>query len=535
MADVEVFDYVIVGAGSAGCVLAARLTEDPSVAVLLLEAGPSDDVDAVKIPAAFSTLFRTTRDWDFRTTAQKHAQGRALYWPRGKVVGGSSSINAMIYIRGNQLDYDSWRDDYGCDGWGYSDLLPYFKRAEDNSRGVSHAHGVGGPLRVEDLRAHHELTQAFVASAVEAGHGASEDFNAGEQEGVGFYQVTQRRGHRWSAAEAYLRPALERPNLTLRIGQLVTRIELRDGRAVGVTVVPDGGGEPRVIRADREVLVAAGAVGSPHLLLRSGIGPAHHLSEVGVPVELDLPGVGENLHDHPAAPVVWMTTGTTSLHDHENIAQLLRWRLTGGGPLASNVAEAGGFWRSHPQLPAPDLQWHAAAAAFIEHGLVEPPGPGFSTGPTLVAPHSRGTLRLASADPRHRPLIDPQYLSDDRDLVALVAGVRETLNVALHDPIARFLGRRLMPIDSTSDEALADHVRSQVQTLYHPVGTCSMGVSEQSVVDLDCRVRGVHGLRVIDASVMPVVPRGNTNAPTIAVAERASDLVRGRTPIAALG
>ena len=525
------YDYVIVGAGSAGCVLAARLSEDPSVSVLVLEAGPPDDADLVKAPAAFSYLFKTSRDWNFNTTEQKQANSRRIYWPRGKTLGGSSSINAMIYIRGNAVDYDHWRDSYGCVGWGYSDLLPYFKRAEDNARGASEFHGADGPLRVEDLRYVHDISRRFLDAAAAAGHALTDDFNGASQEGFGLYQVTQQGGRRWSAADAYLRPAMERPNVQVRTDVLVNRLVLRGGRAEGVEVTDASG--TTVVRVEREVIVSAGAVGTPHLLMRSGIGPAHHLREVGVDVELDSPGVGQNLSDHPVVPLIWRTQDARVLHDSENPLRLMQWQVSGRGPMSSNVAEAGGFLRTSSALPAPDIQWHVAPAEFDDEGLRDPSGPGFTAAPTLVAVNSRGQIRLRTADPRHAPLIDPDYFGAPEDLDAMVEGLRITLDIAGQSALRKHLAGPLQPrgVLRTEDD-IREHARRRVQTIYHPVGTASMGVDERAVVDLDLRVRGIEGLRVVDASVMPVVPRGNTNAPTIAIAERAADLIRGRAVLA---
>jgi len=525
------YDYVIVGAGSAGCVLAARLTEDPRTTVLLLEAGGQDDADEVRIPLAFSKLFKTRHDWAYTTTSQKYAHGRSLYWPRGRVLGGSSSINAMIYIRGNRLDYDSWRDDFGCAGWGYADLLPYFLRSEDQARGASAYHGTGGPLRVEDPRDLHRLSRSFVDAAVSWGLPRCDDFNGAEQEGAGAYQLTQRGGRRWSAADGYLRPALERPNLTAHTDALATRVVVEHGRAVGVAY--RRGGLDRIARVDAEVVLCGGAVNSPQVLLLSGIGPAGQLREHAIDVVVDLPGVGANLQDHPVVPVIWLTHGVRrDLNDYA-LRDLLRWKATHRGLLTSNVAESGAFLRSFPALPAPDVQFHVAPAAFLDHGLSEPIGQGFSIGPTLVSVASRGRLTLRSADPRWAPAIDPGYLGERADVDALAQGIEMAREIATHQPITRYLASEHLPGPevSTVDE-LREYVRGNIETLYHPVSTCAMGNDEESVVDTELRVRGVEGLRVVDSSVMPAAPRGNTNAPTIAIAERAADLLRGQLPLA---
>ena len=525
------FDYIVVGAGSAGCVLAYRLAE-AGRSVLVLEAGGDDrGIDEIRIPAAFPTLFKTEHDWDYETVEQKHALGRRMFWPRGKVLGGSSSINAQLYIRGNRLDYDTWRDGHGCAGWGYADLLPYFLRAEDNARGASQYHAVGGPLRVEDARFTHELCHAFVDAAVGSGIEPNEDFNGSRQDGAGLFQVTQRSGRRWSAADAYLRPATGLSGVDVRTHALVTGVVVEGGRAVGVRWRARG--VEHQARAAAEVLLSGGTVNSPQLLMLSGIGPAPHLREHGLAVHADLPGVGRNLQDHLAAPAIWITHGTTSLHDHETLASLLRWQLRHDGPLASTVAEACAFVRSRPELPAPDLQYHVAAAAFAENGLVEPPGPGFTMAPVLVSVASRGTLRLRSADPTWRPEIDAGYLRADEDLEALVAGIGVARAIAREGALSKWLEREWLPGESaTGPDQLRDAVRRHSQTLYHPVGTCAMGAGDDAVVDEQCRVRGVDGLRVVDASVMPTVPRGNTNAPTIAVAEKAADHILGLSPLA---
>jgi choline dehydrogenase len=520
----ESYDYVVVGAGSAGSVLAGRLTEDPAVRVLLLEAGGEDEGDEIKIPAAFSSMFKTRWDWNYTTAEQKQLHGRRAYWPRMKALGGCSSINAMIYVRGNRADYDGWRDGYGATGWGYDDVLPYFVKAEDNTRLGPPFHGRGGPLHVEDRRYTHELTHAWVEAAVAAGLKPNDDFNGAEQEGAGLYQVTCKQGRRWSAADAYLRPALDRPNLTVRTEALTTQVVLERGRAVGVVYRRAGSTEEAY--AEREVLVCGGAVNSPQLLMLSGIGPAAHLREHGIEVLADLPGVGQGLQDHPAAPMVWHTHGTTDIAEMSTLANLLRWKARGTGPLASNIGEGGAFFATRDDLPAPDIQVHVAPGAFYDNGLHEPVARSFTAGPTLVSVRSRGALRLRSADPTWHPEIDPGYYDDPADLDAMLEGCRRILDIVSHAPLHRFLDRGWMPGPSPTDEELTEHLRRNTQTLYHPVGTCAMGTGEHAVVDPELRVRGVGGLRVVDASVMPGVPRGNTNAPTIMIAERAADLIR---------
>jgi choline dehydrogenase len=530
-----VYDYIIVGAGSAGCVLAARLSADADVSVLLLEAGPADDADEIRAPAAINRLYQSAYDWNYMTAPQHRAAGRSIYWPRGKVLGGSSSINSMIYIRGSRHDFQTWRDEYGCTGWGYDDLMPYFRRAEDNSRGASAYHGAGGPLAVTDLRYKSAACEAFLAAAQEQGAAANHDFNGPSQDGVGWYQVTQRNGRRCSAA-AYLHPAMSRPNLTVLTDALVTKVIIDGGRAAGVTYRRHG--EAETARADAEVILSGGAVNSPQLLMLSGIGPADHLIETGIDVLADSPGVGANLSDHPVLPVVWSTPRVRGLWEKSGNSGALRWKLTHRGPLTSNVAEAGGFARSEPGLPAPDLQLHALPAPYRDQGLADPAQRAMSVLVGLIDVKSRGRIRLRSADPRHKPAIDPGYLSDGGgDARALVAGLKMTREFVTARPMAAICRSEVAPgAHIRSDAELLDYVRASVVTLYHPVGTCAMGSESRwgSVVDPELRVRGVTGLRVVDASVMPAVPRGNTNAPTIAIAERAADVIAGRAPLAPL-
>ena len=531
------YDYVIVGAGSAGCVLASRLSENPSTRVLLLEAGPPDDADEVHIPAALNLLFQSTYDWDYRTVPQRRVAGRVIYWPRGRMLGGSSSMNAMIYIRGNRDDYDSWRDDYGCVGWGYADLMPYFRRAEANSRGESAYHGGSGPLAVSDLAYKSALTKAFVSSARECGLAANDDFNGPQQDGCGFYQVTQKDGRRCSAADAYLRPALSRPNLTVQTDALVTRVLVEAGRAAGVRYLAHGSEE--TVRVEGEVILCAGAIGSPHLLLLSGIGPADDLREAGVSVRVDSPGVGANLSDHPVVTAIWRTPRVPGLWEKAGPASLARWRLRHSGPLTSNVAESGGFTRTRPSLGAPDVQWHALPIPYQGQGLADPRIRAFSLLTALLEVGSRGRVWLRSDDPRHKPAIDPAYLSDGMDIEPLVEGIRMAREFAATGPLAKACTEELSPgPDVHTDAQVKEFIRRDLGTLFHPVGTCAMGGDSRlavskitSVVDPELRVRGVERLRVVDASVMPTVLRGNTNAPTIAIAERAADLVSGRAPL----
>ncbi|HET7588894.1 MAG TPA: GMC family oxidoreductase N-terminal domain-containing protein [Solirubrobacterales bacterium] len=518
-------DYVIVGAGSAGCVLANRLSEDPAVRVLLVEAGGKDRHPNIKIPAAFAKQFKTGLDWDLATEPEPHCDNRSLYIPRGKGLGGSSSMNAMLYVRGNPLDYEGWVE-AGAAGWGWDDVLPYFLKAEDNQRGASDYHATGGPLRVEDERSPRPLTGRFLAACAAAGIPRIDDYNGPEQDGAALAQVTQRRGRRWSAADAYLRPALKRPNLEVVTGALVAGLEIEGGAARGVRYSRRRGGE-QVARAGREVILSAGAIGSPQLLLLSGVGPADQLRQLGLPVHRDLPGVGGNLQDHPYVTCVWDVPGGGSLADAEKPKALLEYLLRKTGPLTSPVAEAFAFIRSRPGLPAPDLQFHFAPAYFVDNGFEEYDGHAITSGPVLVKPKSRGWVRLRSADPGAKPRILTNSLAADEDVEALRAGVERAREIAAAGPLAEVVGRELFPgPEVDTDAAIAADIRRRAELLYHPVGTCRIGGGDDAVVGPDLRVRGLEGLRVADASVMPVIPSGNTNAPTIMLAEKAADLIR---------
>ena len=514
------YDYVIVGAGSAGCVLAARLSEDPDVKVAVIEAGPPDSMDNIHVPLAFAQLFQTRVDWDYVTAPEPQLDRRRIYLPRGKTLGGSSSLNAMVYIRGHRADYDEWRDQ-GHAGWGYDDLLPYFKRAEDNERGADEFHGVGGPLTVSEGRSKHPWMDAFMAAVDDAGLPRNPDFNGAEQDGFGYYQVTQRDGKRCSTAVAYLHPALSRPNLTLETDLQVHNVLFEGGRAVGV--VGDRLGDPIEIRAEREVILCGGAYNSPQLLQLSGIGPAELLTLLEIPVVVDNPLVGQNLHDHPAVGAQWTTELPGSLAEAmtpENLALFEQ----GTGPLTSNAAETGGFVRTRDGLPAPDVQFHVLPALFLDDGLSSTLENGMILSVCGLKPESRGSVLIRSAEPSAKPAIIHNYLTEDADRQSLLAGMRMVLDLGARTSMAPFCKTPAVFPASDSDADLMAHIRQYTQTIYHPVGTCAMG----DVVDDELRVHGVEGLRVVDASVMPSVPRGNTNAPVIAVAEKAADLIRGR-------
>jgi choline dehydrogenase len=535
-----VYDYVIVGAGSAGCVLAARLSENPDAQVLLLEAGPPDTAAELRIPAATSMLLQTAYDWNYQTVPQERAGGGPVYWPRGKVIGGSSAISTMIYVRGNRDDYDSWRDDYGCDGWSYADLLPYFLRAEGNARGASAYHGSDGPLSVQDLKAKSGLTGAWVTAARHYGLAANDDFNGPAQDGVGYYQVTQKAGRRWSAADAYLHPVSERPNLTIHTDALVTGIEIEGGEATGVRYLRRGAEE--LVRAEAEIILCAGAIGSPQLLMLSGVGPADHLHEHNIAVMAENNGVGANLSDHPMVTTMWNAPRARSLWEKAGPRNLARWQMMHSGPMTTNLAEAGGFSRTDPALPAPDIQWHVLPVPYLDGGLADPDSRALSVLITLVAAGSRGRVRLRSSDPRHKPSIDPAYLSDLSDLDPLVKAVAMVREIAANRPLSRQLKGEVTPGNGADADAdVRNWIRGSLTTSYQPAGTCAMGGDSRlaasrltSVVDTELRVRGVARLRVVDASVMPTAPRGENGAPTIAIAERAADLIQGRAPLAAI-
>ncbi len=525
------YDYVIVGAGSAGCVLASRLTEDPNVSVLLLEAGGSDKKQEVQIPAAFSKLFKTPLDWNYETEPQPHLKDRKLYWPRGKMLGGSSSMNAMMYVRGNRHDYDEWAES-GNPGWAFADVLPYFKKAEHYERGGSDYAGSAGPLNVTDLRTVNPITSACLEAAVEAGLARTDDFNGRTQEGVGATLVTQKNGARYSTATAYLKPALKRPNLTVQTGAQVARV-LTDGtRAVGVSYLRDGAQVEE--RARREVILCGGAINSPQLLLLSGIGPAEHLKALGIAVVADLPGVGQNLQDHLASGVQYHSKQPVSLFSAEKPVNILNYLLFKKGPLTSNVAEGVAFVKTRPDLLVPDLELLFAPSFFVDHGFGNPPGHGFTIGVVLLHPESKGSLTLRSTNPTDPPVIQPNYLSSERDVQVMIEGLRLARKIGQARALDAYRGDEFLPGEAAqSDADLAEFLRERSETLYHPVGTCRMGEDPLAVVDPALRVRGVEGLRVVDASVIPTIISGHTNAPSIMIAEKAADLIREQAAVAA--
>ena len=508
-------DVVIVGGGTAGCVLAARLTENPDVSVLLLEAGRRSRKLEVRIPAAFSKLYRTEVDWGDSTTPQPALDGREVVFPRGRMLGGSAAMNAMMVLRGTRADYDGWAA-AGCTGWSWDDVQPLFARS------------AAGAFPLADLPDRHVLAEAFVHSAQAAGIQLAADLNGEDNEGVGLVPVSQRRGRRFSVLDGYYGPARRRPNLTVVTGALVGRILMEDGRAVGVAFRTKGAGLEDEAFCAREVVVCAGAVGTPHLLQLSGIGPRGPLEAAGVVVVHEHPAVGSNLLDHLANGLLVRTKGVETLASAESIPNLLRWALLGRGPLTSNLGEAVAFVRSRPGLDAPDLELLLAPVLFEEEGLKPPSEHGLTLAVVLLTPRSSGTVLLRSSDPREAPAIDPQYLTDPdgEDAATVLRGLRLARRVLAQEPLASFVDGEILPgDDARTDDALLAHVRALSQTLYHAAGTCRMGPDEGSVVDPSLRVRGIDGLRIADASVMPKLPRGHTNWPTVMIAERASELV----------
>ena len=531
-------DYIIAGGGPAGCVLARRLSEDPDVSVLLLEAGGPDRHPLIHMPAGFAKMTKGRASWGWSTTPQRHLGGRVLWFTQAKVLGGGSSINAQIYTRGNARDYDGWSDD-GCAGWSYRDVLPYFQRAEDNQRFADAYHGVGGPLGVSMPTSTLPICDAFLRAAQAMGIPYNHDFNGQRQDGVGFYQLTQRGARRCSASVAYLAPVRDRPNLQVRTGVVATRIILEHGRAVGLEVLDGQGRSPTVLRCAREVLVTAGAFGSPKLLLQSGIGPADHLRATGVPVVLDLPGVGENLQDHLDLFVICECTGD---HSYDGYARLhrtlwagIQYLLFRTGPVASSLFETGGFWYADPSAPSPDVQFHLGLGSGIEAGVEKLRNPGVTLNSAYLRPRSRGTLRLAGADPRAAPLIDPNYWEDPHDRRMALEGLRVAREIMRQEALAPFvLAERLPGAQALSDDDLFAYACRTAKTDHHPVGACKMGRDPLAVVDPETlKVHGTEGLRVCDSSVMPRLVSSNTNAPTIMIGEKASDMIRGHPPLAA--
>jgi choline dehydrogenase len=520
-------DYVIVGAGSAGCALANRLTEDSNVKVLLLEAGGPDKRQKIQIPAAFPKLFKTECDWAYETEELEHMNRRRMFWPRGRVLGGSSSINAMVYSRANRGDHDRFGE-LGVEGWSYDDILPYYKKSENNERGPSEFHGVGGELNVADLRCVNPLTHHFIEAAQDAGLKYNGDFNGASQEGVGYLQVTQKNGKRHSAAAAFLKPALSRPNLAVKTCAHVTRLLFDKNRVVGVEFVQDGRAEQA--RVNREVILSGGAVNSPQTLMLSGVGPADHLRAMDIPVVVDLPGVGQNLTDHLLIGVEYECREPIGLHKADNVKNILNYMLFQKGPLTSSVAEAAAFLKIGSRRGAPDIELVFAPVFYMDNGFGNPDLHGFSIGVALQKPESKGHIRLKSKDPFVAPAIQPNYLASEADLAAGVEGVKLAREIFGSKHFNRFRGKEWWPGEAAKTDCdFAEHIRQTAETIYHPVGTCRMGNDATAVVDDRLRAHGVEGLRVVDASIIPIQITGHTNAPTIAVAEKAADLIKGHS------
>ena len=529
----EAYDYIVVGGGSAGCALAARLSEDRGVTVLLVEAGGSDRHPLFHMPAGFAKMTKGIASWGWSTVPQKHMKDRVGWYTQAKVIGGGSTINAQIYVRGNALDYDGWAQ-AGCTGWSYREVLPYYKLSEDNESHDDFYHGKGGPLSVADPRSTLPICEAFFEAAGELGIPRNSDMAGASQDGVGYYQVTQKHVRRASSATAYLKPALSRPNLKVRMTRLVRRICVEAGRATGIEVASDGALE--TIRANREVIVTSGAIGSPKLLLQSGIGPADHLKSVGITPVHDLAGVGENLQDHVDVCVISECTGdhTYDKYGKPHWAALagLQYLLFRSGPVASSLFATGGFWYADRNAPSPDIQFHLGLGSGIEAGIAKLKNAGVTLNSAFMRPRSRGTVRLRSANPLDHPLIDPNFWADSYDRRISIEGFKMARDIMRQDALKPFvLGERIPGPAVKTDEDIIGYACASAKTDHHPVGACAMGMGKRAVVSPELKVHGLEGLRVCDSSVMPYVISSNTNAAAIMIAEKACDMIRGRPPL----
>lgn len=530
----ESFDYIVIGGGSGGSAAAGRLAVDGTRRVCLIEAGGRNDNLLIKTPG-FMPFIRNSSNYKYETVPQKGLNGRIGYQPRGKGLGGSSAINAMVYIRGHKWDYDNWAA-LGCDGWSYDDVLPYFKKAESNERGEDAFHGAGGPLFVSNQRSPNPTSLAFVEAAAELQLRTNDDFNGERQEGFGLYQVTQRDGERWSAARGYVEPIREQGNFAVRTNTLVERLVVEQGRVTGVMV--RRGGRSEMLYARRGVILSAGAFNSPQILMLSGIGPAEHLKQHGIDVVLDRPAVGSNLQDHIDYVSGWQTTsdvpiGGTLKGTLKMAGAIFEHRRKRTGAMTTCYAEAGGFWTVMPESPAPDVQWHFVPAVLEDHGRENVKGYGFSLHACVLRPESRGTVRLGSRDIAAAPVIDPNFLDDDRDIAVLREGVRLSHRIADAPALQAFGPTDRHPVDLNDDAALDELIRNRADTVYHPVGTCRMGADDEAVVDPTLKVRGLDGLWIADASIMPRLVSGNTNAPSIMIGERCAEFVKAAEKVPA--
>lgn len=522
------FDYIVVGAGSAGCVLANRLSADPGNRVLLLEAGGSDMNPWIHIPVGyFKTMHNPATDWCYLTEPDEGIASRQLQWPRGKVLGGSSSLNGLLYVRGQPQDYDRWVE-LGNGGWSFNDVLPYFKKSEDQERGADAYHGVGGPLKVSDLRLRRPIANFFIEAATQTGIPYNDDYNGARQEGVGYFQQTAHKGFRWSTAKGFLRPARKRPNLTVCTKAQTTRVVFDNGAAVGVEYLK--GGQRHRAAARREVILSAGAIGSPQILQLSGVGARGLLDEVGIPLVRDLPGVGENLQDHLQIRLVYKTSQRTLNDEVNNIIKRgwvgLQYLLSRTGPLTLAASQVAIFTQSNPRLTRPDIQFHMQPLSADKPGDGAHKFSAFTSSVCQLRPYSRGRVAIRSSDPLEHPAIYPNYLSDERDHQVAIDGIRVARRIAAAPALAPHIIDEYVPgTRYQSDEELLDAARRFSQTIYHPTSTCKMGQDDMAVVDERLRVHGIRGLRVVDASIMPEIVSGNTNAPTIMIAEKASDMI----------
>jgi choline dehydrogenase len=526
----ETYDFIVIGAGSAGCVLANRLSVDPASKVLLLEAGGPDRNPWIHVPIGYyRTIFDQKIGWGYETEPEPGLNGRQIPWPRGKVLGGSSSINGLVYIRGQKEDFDHWRQ-LGNPGWSYDDVLPYFKRAEDQARGPDAYHGAGGPLSVGDS-ARHELVEAYIQACLDLGIPRNDDFNGPVQEGAGYFQLTNRKGFRCSAAVAYLRPAKKRPNLRIETGALVRRVVLDGRRAIAVAYRGDG--LERIVAARREIVLAAGAIGSPQILQLSGIGPPGHLVDHGIEMAHDLPGVGANLQDHFQARSVYRCTRPITLNDRvkspwQKLLMGLEWFIFRTGPLTVGAGQGGIFARTRPELASPDVQFHIILFSADRPGTPLHPFSGFTASVCQLRPESRGSVLICSPDPEAHPAIVANYLAAETDRRTIVDGLRLARRLAATEPLKPYIAEEIEPgPDRISDADLLAHARARGSTIFHPSGSCMMGPASNpmAVVDHELRVHGLFGLRVADASIMPTVVSGNTNAACIMIGEKAADLM----------